>query len=127
MIKNFEDYTAEIDESELPVMKAVVAGLKLRQHKSQAITAQAITDAINTKMALPKPFTTVRLRKIINYIRSHGVLPVVSTGRGYYVSYDSQEVADAVESLMQRAHAISNAANGMKRFLSPAMRLPPTK
>jgi tetrahydromethanopterin S-methyltransferase subunit B len=50
-------------------------------------------------------------------IRSKGILPLIATSNGYYCSYDKQEIMEQIKSLQERADAIINSANGLKKFL----------
>lgn len=64
------------------------------------------------------PINGARLRKLVNYIRSHGLLPVIATSKGYYCSYDEKDILLQIKSLNERADAINNSANGLKQFLN---------
>jgi hypothetical protein len=57
------------------------------------------------------------LRKLVNHIRVKGILPIIATSQGYYVSYDKQDILDQINSLTQRANSILNSANGLRNFL----------
>jgi hypothetical protein len=47
----------------------------------------------------------------------NGIMPIIATSQGYYVSHDKQEILDQINSLTQRANSIMNSANGLKNFL----------
>ena len=61
--------------------------------------------------------TEPRLRKLVNHIRVKGILPIIATSQGYYVSYDKQDILDQINSLTQRANSIINSANGLRNYL----------
>ena len=67
---------------------------------------------MKTKMNPP------RLRKIINYIRSYGILPVMSGTSGYYLSYKYEDVEDMVDSLESRIVSIQQAKAGLNNILN---------
>lgn len=119
MIKNFENITFELTEEEYKLVDLVVSGLKKRQ-KDNPIKGEEICEKINVgldKFGLTKKFSDARLRKITNYIRANGILPVIATSKGYYCSYDTDEIKSQIDSLYQRAEAIKSSADGLKKFL----------
>lgn len=118
MIKNFEDITCELTPDEKRLVPVIIRGLNLKS-KANPIKGAEIVAAINgqkEKYGI-KQFSEPRLRKIINFIRSEGILPVMGTSNGYYVSYDVRELKSQIESLTQRAEAIMVSANGLKKYL----------
>lgn len=117
MIKGFETLTYEITPEEEQIMSAIISGLKKREGSARAVKAPEIVDGINRNLKMKKKFTEVRLRKMINYIRTHGLLPVMASSKGYYVSFDKNEINAEMESLFQRASGIKNAAMGLRKFL----------
>ena len=66
---------------------------------------------------LKAKMTGARLRKIVSHIRVSGKLPIIATSKGYYVSYDAEEIRNQVKSLEERAARILAAANGIRCFL----------
>lgn len=62
-------------------------------------------------------FTQVNLRRMINYLRSIGKLPIMAGPRGYWVSTSKEEILAQVESLESRAASIMQAASGLRKFL----------
>lgn len=58
----------------------------------------------------------IRLRRIINWLRSESLLPILSGNYGYWISYDPIEIDLNVNSLRLRAAAIINAADGLARL-----------
>lgn len=59
-----------------------------------------------------------RIRKICNHIRSNSLLPLISTSKGYYLSYDENDIFMQILSMKQRANAIMNAARWLYSFLA---------
>jgi carbamoylphosphate synthase small subunit len=118
MVTNFEEFTCELTEDELKLIKPLISGLKSK-NKESPIKADAIVLAMNNfakEKGLPK-ISDARLRKLVNYIRSNGILPIIATSKGYYVSYDPKEIQEQVDSLKQRANSILNSANGLSNWI----------
>lgn len=118
MIKNFEEITKEMTEGEKKLVPIIIKGLSTKT-KANPITGADIVSAINSqkdKYGI-KLFSEPRLRKIVNFIRTEGILPVMATSNGYYVTKDRAELESQIESLTQRAEAIMSSANGLKKFL----------
>ena len=67
----------------------------------------------NTKL------TGARLRKIVNHLRTNGILPIIATQKGYCSSYDTETIQAQIRSLKERAAGIRSAAHGLSRFLTP--------
>lgn len=104
MITNFEEETGDLSPKEHELMLVIAEGLKTKIGKNQAITATAIISAFKKREIKIDP---ARLRKIINHIRIHNVIPcLISSSRGYYISVDDQEINDYRKSLKERATSI---------------------
>jgi hypothetical protein len=119
MIRNFEQITCELTPDENRLIGVIILGLK-RKSKANPIKGAEIVAAINgqkEKYGI-KQFSEPRLRKIVNFIRSEGILPIMGTSNGYYVSYDTDELNGQIESLTQRADAIMSSANGLKKWIT---------
>ena len=119
MITNFEQITMELSEAEIETLKGLIAGFSKRT-KDNPIKAPEIVKSMKVycqKNNLPK-FTDVRLRKMVNYIRSNSLLPVIATSKGYYVSYDEKEISEQIKSLQERANSISDCIFGLKKYLT---------
>jgi hypothetical protein len=118
MINNFEDFTEELTPDELKLVAPLMTGLRTKT-KENTIKAPKIVKAMNIfaqKNGLIK-ITEPRLRKLVNHIRVKGILPIIATSQGYYVSYDKQEILDQINSLTQRANSIMKSADGLRNFL----------
>lgn len=118
MITNFEEITKELTEDEKKLVPIIIKGLSTKT-KDNPIKAADIVNAINENKDRYgiKLFSEPRLRKIINFIRSEGILPVMGTSNGYYCTKDRLELQSQIESLTQRAEAIMTSANGLKKFI----------
>lgn len=97
----------------------------LRTNKTKPKFNDELADDLNrvverikeTGIDMPK-INGARLRKMINYMRCNSQLPIISTSKGYYVSYDVEEIGAMIISLSQRAEAIEAAANGLRYILA---------
>jgi IS4 transposase len=119
MITNFEEITRELEPEEKRLILVLVNGFKTKS-KENPMKAPVIIKTINSKKAelgIKKNFSEPRFRKLCNFIRSKGILPLIATSSGYYVSYDKNEIKKQIDSLNERAAAITNSANGLKKFL----------
>lgn len=116
MIKNFELHTEDLNVEERMLAKRLISAFSKRS-KENPVTATEIVTGVNKNMKLTQKFSDRRLRKIINHYRVHGILPIISTSKGYYVSYDENEIEGMVISLTQRANSILEGCFGMQRIL----------
>ena len=119
MITNFEEITKELTEEEKKLVPILIKGFNTKT-KDNPIKAPEIVSAINSKretLGLKSNFSEARLRKIVNFIRAEGILPLIATSNGYYCSKDKEEIKNQIESLTQRADAIMISANGLKKYL----------
>lgn len=116
MITNFEKETSPLTEEEQKYIKLVITGLSTKT-KDNPIKSEEICKRLNEKYNFGCKMTGARLRKITNFIRSEGILPVIATSNGYYCSYDKNEIIEQIQSLNERADAILRSANGLRKFL----------
>jgi len=119
MVTNFEEITQELNAQELEFMPKLISGFK-NHTKVNPIKAHQIVTFCNQfligcdkKLRMTEP----RLRKMCNYIRANGLLPLIATSEGYYVSSDPDEIQAQINSLRQRARSIDNSADGLERYL----------
>lgn len=120
MITNFEDVTKPLSEDEKKLIPILIKGFA-GHGIDNPIKAPVICKMINDKKeqyGLKSNFTEERLRKISNFIRSQGILPLIATSSGYYVSYDANIISKQIRSLRDRADAILVSANGLYRFIN---------
>jgi hypothetical protein len=104
MIEGFEEETASLSEYELKLVAIFVRGLQTKVGLMSAITGREMIKAMT---ASGYKVNGPRVRKIINYIRMHGLVDrLVANNAGYYVSEDEDELRRYAESLRSRAYAI---------------------
>ena len=119
MITNFEEHTHELTSEEKEILQLVIHGFR-GYKKSSPIKAELIVKRMNIflenngyKIRLTQP----RLRKLVNYIRSNGLLPLIATSNGYFTSDCKLTIQQQIISLQERANSIENAVQGLKKFL----------
>ena len=119
MITNFEEYTHELSAEEMEILQLVIHGFRSYK-KTNPIKAELIVKRMNVflenngyKIRLTQP----RLRKLVNYIRSNSLLPLIATSNGYFTTDCKQTIQEQIKSLQERANSIERCAQGLKRFL----------
>jgi hypothetical protein len=118
MITNFEDHTKDLSEDQMLLNPVVMECLKLCvKHTLSGDVCLMIQMMQHKRTGEQIPFSSVQLRKHVNYIRRKGLLPVIATSKGYYVTYDKEEIQKQINSSFERAHSIIESAEGLKRFL----------
>lgn len=115
-IKGHENITHELTNDELWLANQIKEGLK-RFTKTNPIKSPDLVRRINLNFGHKIKLSDVRLRKIVNYYRTEGILPVMSNSHGYYVSYDKKEIEDMILSLTQRANSIKNCCAGLTKIM----------
>lgn len=121
MITNFEDITEDLSEEELAYkddikryLEAIISTRTVKQNQ--------IVEEINMRFGfdygmLHFKITATRLRKYFNYFRTNGILPLIATSYGCYISSDKIEIEKQILSMKERARQILRAADGMNKFL----------
>jgi len=119
MITNFEQVTFELTNEEMEILPLVMHGFR-QYKKNNPIKAELIVSRMNQflnnrgyKIRLTQP----RLRKLVNYIRSNGLLPLIATSHGYFTSDCKETIIEQIKSLQERANSIERCAQGLKKFL----------
>ncbi len=119
MITNFENYTNELNDREMEILPIVIHGFRAYK-KNNPIKAELIVKRMNEylknygyKIRLTQP----RLRKLVNYIRSNSLIPLIATSQGYFTTDCKETIINQIQSLNERANSIERCANGLKKFL----------
>lgn len=105
MINGFDEQTKPLTPEEKKLLPMFIGGLMTKLGAENAITADSMAKAIYEakKIKVGGP----RVRKIINHIRMHGLVPrLIATSDGYYIATDNAELRKYIESLKQREGAI---------------------
>ena len=119
MIKTFEEHTSELTAEEMQILHLVVNGFR-QYKKNNPIKSELIVTRMNQYLqnnGYKIKMTGVRLRKMVNYIRSNGLIPLIATSQGYFTSYCKQTILEQITSLQERANSIERCAQGLKKFL----------
>jgi len=116
MILGHIEYTQELNDEELMLAKRLFSAFKKRT-KDNPVTAPEIVSGVNANVTLTQKFSERRLRKIINYYRVQGILPIISTSKGYYTSYEVKDIEFMITSLSQRANSILEGCYGLQRII----------
>lgn len=116
MINGFMKETEPLTDYERNVLLPVICrGLSTKVGKAKAITNEKITEAMKDA---DYKINDVRLRKIINHIRTNGLVKwLVATNRGYYVATSRDDVEQYIESLKGREDAIRAVRESMEKQL----------
>ena len=99
MINGFTEHTSPLTDKELGALPVVEKALKNAYGANNAI--------YNDQLRKITGLTSARVRKLINHIRTNGIVKcVVASSKGYYIASSEQELLDYEESLMGRESAI---------------------
>jgi hypothetical protein len=119
MITNFEHVTFELTNEEMEILPLVMHGFR-HYKKTNPIKAELIVSRMNVflhehgyKIKMSQP----RLRKMVNYIRSNSLIPLIANSQGYFTSDCKQTILEQITSLQERANSIERCAQGLKKFL----------
>jgi hypothetical protein len=118
-ITNFEEITAELSREEMEILPIVIHGFRAYK-KNNPIKAHLVVQRMNEyleKNGYKIRLTQPRLRKLVNYIRSNGLIPLIATSHGYFTTDCKLTIQEQIKSLQERANSIERCAQGLKRFL----------
>lgn len=113
MITGFEEITEELTQEEYTLVDVLIAGFSKRTSQNPIKAPEIIRKMQEGGYKITGP----RLRKLCNYIRRNGLLPLIATSSGYYCSTDPVDIQKQITSLQERAEGILAASNGLKKFL----------
>ena len=114
MIKGFSETDPLSDYELKTVLPQIVRGLLRKVGKANAITNSAIVRGMKANLNLS--LTEARVRKIINHIRCHDLVPcLIATSNGYYIAESEQELKEYETSLLGREEAIRNVRLAIQR------------
>jgi hypothetical protein len=114
MLNGFEKETKDLTEYEEDVLlPLMIQGFENHVGADRAITNREICGKLRAK---GYDVTEVRVRKIVNYIRTHNLVPrLMATGKGYYITNEPGELLGYISSLKGRREAISEVINVMQQ------------
>lgn len=114
----FEEHTEDLNEKELAILPFIIEGLnRCDSAKKSGEVCELIDMLYHKAEGHPLFMSGVRLRKFVSHIRANGLLPIISTSQGYFVSKDKEEIKKQIISLEQRSRQIAKAAEGLKKLL----------
>jgi hypothetical protein len=117
MITNFEEITQDLTSEEKSFLKSLIRLFKEHSVDNPIKEPQVLKEINFQSNLFGKRLGGPRLRKLCNLIRSRSIIPLIATSKGYYVSYDQNEIEKQIKSLVERAEAILSGAEGMEKFL----------
>lgn len=116
MINGFDAETKPLTDYESGVLLPVlIQGLKTKVGKISSVTNSYIVKSLRVRSY---DITEVRVRKLINHIRTHSLIRgLIATNGGYYIAETKAELKEYVESLRGRENAIKAVRESMERQL----------
>lgn len=111
-VTNFHKETHELTPGEKALANIVVDVLQGTSYEKQLCNA-AILAEVHFKSQLNVNLTSARLRAIIHYLRAEKHLPILATGKGYYISYNPEQIAVQVKSLDERIRSIQQVRDAL--------------
>lgn len=117
MLNGFQTQTEPLTDYERDTLLPVICrGLRNKIGEARAITNASITKAMRGAGYV---LTEARLRKIINHIRTTGMIRwLIATSKGYYIATSRQEMEDYIGSLRGREDAIRAVRESMEKQLN---------
>lgn len=117
MIQNFDKETCPLNEYELNVLlPRITTILKDKFGKDKAITNEKIRNI------------HLRVRKVINHIRTNGIVKcLMATSRGYYIAQSREELETYIDSLEGREGAINHLTQCIRKQMNVTFPLPRKK
>ena len=114
MITNFETITQELTEVQKQQANILASILRTTSKKHQFKNKEL---AFIMFIKHDIKCNAIQVRKMINHIRSSGTLPVIGTSKGYYISFDQDDIKKAIQGQEERIRQQQRAVNGMKKFI----------
>lgn len=116
MLEGFNEHTEPLTDYERNTLLPVICrGLSNKVGEGKAITNAAITKAMK---GAGYQLNEARVRKIINHIRTTGMVRwLIATSKGYYIATSRQEMDDYIGSLRGREDAIRAVRESMEQQL----------
>jgi len=113
MIKNFENETQPLTDYEInTLLPLIIRGLETKKGRVNAVTNKYIVSVLKGNYNLNE----VRVRKIINHIRTNDLIPgLIATSEGYFIAETEAELLEYEESLKGREDAIKEVREAIAR------------
>lgn len=109
----FEPDTSKLSEYEMDeLMPVMVKCLQNKVGKENAVTNCYMVEKMQEH---GYKISEARVRKIINYIRIHGLIDrLMASNKGYYITEDENEMSNYIQSLIGREEAIHEVRMAME-------------
>lgn len=105
MIEGFEDYTFDLNDGDKWIIDLIASGLRPRIGKQKCITGKEIILAVEKKFN--EKINPGRLRVYVQYIRAHGLVPMLCAyQKGYYVAESKEEWHKYIEGFRSRIRSM---------------------
>ena len=109
MLNGFTQETAPLSDMERAYVPIFVSRLREAVGRESAVYNQQL-------QSLAPSLSSARVRKIINFIRTEGLVPcLVASSKGYYIAESEEELREYEESLRGRADAIMEVCRSIER------------
>ena len=108
------------DEDKNVILPLVIKVLmRTSDNPTTHLHSDRIVKFINSKrdsgsIITKNPMSDVKLRKIVNWIRMWGLLPLMSGPTGYWITSDDKAITDMIASLESRIASMKSAIEGLK-------------
>ena len=109
----FEPETSKLSEYEKDeLMPVMVKSLQNKVGKENAVTNCYMVEKMQEH---GYKISEARVRKIVNYIRIHGLIDrLMASNKGYYITEDKNEMSNYIQSLIGREEAIHEVRETME-------------
>lgn len=120
MLHGFEKQTAPLTTEEKILVPILIDLLKDKNGVDRAIISDdlcALLSPYAKVFAKPIEVSGARLRKMIHYIRTNGlIIGLIASSKGYYITNDPEEIKDYISSLEGREKAIRRLRIYVERY-----------
>jgi len=98
-----------------------VRDLLLKHNRSNPLCSDRIADLLNKDFKPERPYQSIHIRKIVNDLRNKEI-PVIANNKGYFISYDPEDILYQIDSLEKRIEAIQWAQSGLKQVFTTILK-----
>jgi hypothetical protein len=114
MITGFEDLTKDLTDKDRHIVLTTIRVLRVCNGKASAIKNREIAREVATVTGYV--LTSIRIRKVVNYIRVKNLLPgLLASSLGYYIASNEQEYLDYIESLDDRIRSVIAVRDALEK------------
>lgn len=112
-----EKLTTEEKDIVLPVLlKALRKGTE-----EQPLVSDRIVKWFNenkVQIGMKSAFTASRLRKLTNYCRTNGIVPIIANSKGYYISNKKKDLVELKMSIISRIESLQAVVKGIDDMMN---------